>query len=164
VLRDINSEYIELSLQGATPRFPNGYVQYVARFEESGKEITGRNSAHMKNIVLTLRLGLGVAQEKLVLGNVEASFPVKVDPTGLLGDIADLFVDFGKKVQQKVEQLILFLVDKPLGEPVPGQPPPPTLRLLVNELLGKGLELLLRQRPRIYKVVADAQTITIYYF
>jgi hypothetical protein len=164
-IRDVNSQYVEVSLQGGTPKFPGGYVQFVARFEESGKEITGKNEAHLKNIVLTMRLGLAVVQEKLALGQVEASFPVKVDPTGLLGNIADIFVDFNKKVQRAVEQLILFLVDKPLGDPVPGQPPPPTMRLLVNDLFGKGLQLLLGgKKPRVHKVVADAQTITIYYF
>lgn len=163
-LSDVNSQHVEISLQGGTPKFPGGYVQFVARFEEAGKEIRGGREAHLKNIVLTLRLGLNVVQEKLALGHVEAQFPVKVDPTGILGNIADIFVDFSKKVRQKVEQLILFLVDKPLGDVLPGQPPPPTMRLLVNDLLGKGLQLLLGKKPRIHKVVGDAQTITIYYF
>lgn len=164
-LVDVNSQQVEISLQGGTPKFPGGYVQFVARFEESGKEIRGKNDANLKNIVLTLKLGLTVVQEKLVLGQVEVQFPVKVDPSGFLGSLLDIFVDFSKDVRRKFEGFILFMVDKPLGEPVPGQPPPPTLRLLVNDLFGKGLQLLLGgKKPRLHKVVGDAQTITIYYF
>lgn len=162
---DVNSQSIEVSLQGGTPKFPGGYVQFVARFEESGKEIKGKNEANLKNIVLTLKLGLAVVQEKIALGQVEVQFPVKVDPSGFLGSLLDIFVDFSKKVRKGFEGFILLMVDKPLGEPVPGQPPPPTLRLLVTDLFGKGLQLLLGgKKPRLHKIVADAQTITIHYF
>jgi hypothetical protein len=160
---DVNSQLIEISLQGGTPKFPGGFVQLVVRFEEAGQEIQGKFGAHLKNIVLTLKLGLSVVEEKLALGKVELLFPVKVDPVGFNSNAADIFLDVDKIIRRVIE-CILKMVDEPLGEAVPKQPPPQTIRQVANNLFSKGLLFFLGKGQRVRSVVADSQSITINYF
>lgn len=110
-INDINSNSVSARLDNANSDFINGSVKFEVSFETSGREIKGTVDGHIKNMKLTVRLGLSVQNSQITyqVNNIGVDFPISIDLVnvpGFLEDLLNSITGFRNAIKSKVKDTV----------------------------------------------------------
>ena len=104
---DINSSSILFSLENANNAHPSGFLRFVMKFEETGKEILGTFDSQLSATQLTLDLGLEARDGQISYrtSGVRAQFDFEMNVLSIIPDfVLNALFNFRDRLREAVEK------------------------------------------------------------
>lgn len=154
---DINSNNITFLLENATSKYIDGFIRLIIEFEESGTEILGTYSIEVRDMKLTIDLGLEVKDGRVsyYINHVRVNFSFDMDIENIPGEIlewyVDLIVDYEDRLKKAVENKVQSVFNKET-----------TQRAFSDAITGQ-ITRYLGSNPQIISVRIEENQLTIFY-